>query len=178
MLLKPASEPVRNQNGCWLWNLIEAASYRGRSLTGSLNPRKNMIKFILPCILILTLSCTSPERYGSSLTPGQQREQIGLQYQKTGERIEKGQIRFDGGDGLSIENAIIINGAENEKEGIIAELIYIGKKHGEKNADWKPIMQGFLNKNGKSYDEIKIEDIKNNNNISYYFDITAFFGKY
>lgn len=137
-----------------------------------------MIKFILPCILILAFSCASPERYSPPLTPEQQQEQIGLQYQKTGERIEKGEIRFGGGDGLSIENAIIINGTENEKEGVTAEFIYIGKKHGKRNSDWKPIMQSLLNKDGKSYDEIKIEDIKNNNEISYYFDITAFFGKY
>jgi hypothetical protein len=137
-----------------------------------------MIKFIFLCILILASSCASPERYGSSLTPEQQRGEIRLQYQKTGERIEKGQIRFDGGDGLSVENAIIINGTENGKEGIIAEFIYIGKKHGERNTDWKPIMQSLVNRNGKSYDEIQIEDIKTNNKISYYFDITAFFGKY
>ena len=135
-------------------------------------------KLMVSCGLILAFSCTFPEKHGSSLTPEQQQEETRLQYQITGDKIEKGEIRFEGGDGLSIESAIIINGAKNEGEGITAEYVYIGKKHGERDIDWKPFMQSFLGKNGNHYDKIQIEDIKNNIKISYYFDITAFFGKY
>ena len=137
-----------------------------------------MNNFILVCVFAALCSCTLPKRYGSSLTPEQQQAARQLQYYKTGEKIKNGEIRFDGGDGLSIENAIIINGAQSEGEGIPAGFIYIMKKHGEGNKDWKTIMQSLTSTNGKSYDEIQIEDIKNNKKVAYYFDIAAFLGKY
>jgi len=137
-----------------------------------------MNKFILSCTLILTFSCTVPEKYGSSLTPEQQQEKSKLQYQKTGVKTENSEIRFIGGDGSSMENAIIIRGAKNEIEGIPAEIDYISRKHGERDKFWKMIMQSNFVKNGKPYIEYQIEDYKNGIKTTYFFDNTALYSAY
>jgi hypothetical protein len=93
------------------------------------------------------------------------------------DKIANHDITFLGGDGLSMETAIVIKGAKNGQEGVDAEYVYISIKQGQQNVDWKPIEQSLLGDNGKSFDCIKIEDIKNSTKISYYFDVTAFFGK-
>lgn len=84
---------------------------------------------------------------------------------------KKGKITFEGGDGSSMEKAIIILGAKDSGEGVPAESAYI-KKHFR---GYEKKMQGLLSKDGKYYDQITLE--KGNKKIVLYFDITDFFGK-
>ena len=89
-----------------------------------------------------------------------------------------GNIAYTGGDGTSIENAIIILGAKNSFEGIPAEYAYVGKLYGKRSVDWLFISQSLVNKKGKSYDVLTIQKPPSKENIILYFDITDFFGKY
>lgn len=87
-------------------------------------------------------------------------------------------VVYTGGDGTSIENAIVISGAGNERNGIAAEYEYITKKKGVKFVDWKPAGQSTINKDSKKYDAVSIQNIKNNETITFYFDISDFYGKW
>lgn len=88
------------------------------------------------------------------------------------------QIIYEGGDGKTIDNAVIIKNAQNIINGIAAEYAYIAKSHGEKFKDWKPLRQALTFKDEKKFDVIYIELTSNDEKLTYYFDITDFFGKY
>jgi hypothetical protein len=83
---------------------------------------------------------------------------------------------YSGGDGTSIETAIVINTA-NSFLGIPAEFKYIVKKHGQRDINWTVHLQSVLKKDGRSYDRLDIELIGGELK-SYYFDITQFYGRY
>ena len=87
-------------------------------------------------------------------------------------------IIYEGGEGKTVENAVVIKNAENEMNGIAAEYAFIAKIYGEKFKDWKPLGQSTLNKDNKKFDVINIQLIQKNETISYYFDITEFYGKF
>jgi len=92
--------------------------------------------------------------------------------------VNIGKIKFSGGDGSSMEKAIVILNAKNSRDGIVAEYQYIEKKLGEKFIYWKPLGQALLHKNGKNYDVINVQITANGKELAYYFDITDFFGKF
>jgi hypothetical protein len=87
-------------------------------------------------------------------------------------------VAYEGGDGKTVENAIVIKYAENESNGVAAEYAFIAKINGEKFKDWKPVAQSTINKENKKIDLINILLIEKNETISYYFDITEFYGKF
>jgi len=80
-------------------------------------------------------------------------------------------ITFEGGDGSSIEKAVIIKGADT-LSGISAEYEYV-RKHFPGS---KVLGQRLMNKEPKVYDVIEITDAKGEKR-SVYFDITEFYGK-
>lgn len=87
-------------------------------------------------------------------------------------------VTYEGGDGKTVENAIVIKNAENERNGVAAEYAYITKINGEKFKDWKPVGQSTITKDNKKIDLINILLIQKNETVSYYFDITEFYGKF
>ncbi|WP_353076567.1 hypothetical protein [Flavobacterium sp.] len=87
-------------------------------------------------------------------------------------------VTYEGGDGKTVENAIIIKNAGNERNGVAAEYAYIAKINGEKFKDWKPVGQSTITKDNKKIDLINIQLIQKNETVSYYFDITEFYGKF
>lgn len=86
-------------------------------------------------------------------------------------------VSYAGGDGSSIENAILILNAGNSRNGIAAEYAYIEKIHGQKFKDWKVLEQSTFIDNGRRFDQFNIMLIGSNESITYYFDITEFYGK-
>jgi len=86
-------------------------------------------------------------------------------------------VTYEGGDGKTLETSVIIKNAGNERNGIAAEYDYIAKKHGAKFTNWKPVGQSTSSNNGKKFDVIDIITIPGNEKITYYFDITDFYGK-
>ena len=85
-------------------------------------------------------------------------------------------MRYLGGDGSTIENAIIIN-AQSTIDGVVAEYQYISNKHGERNSDWKLKYQFLIKKNDRHFDAIVVK-LKNGQELTYYFDISMFIGKF
>ena len=81
-------------------------------------------------------------------------------------------MKISGGDGSSIEKAIIISDCNNT-EGVHQEYVEVEKRFGK----YRLIRQVLLNQEGKMYDKLELE-LENGEVIDLYFDITHFFGKY
>jgi len=79
-------------------------------------------------------------------------------------------MKVTGGDGSSIENAIVISNCNNS-EGIRQEYIEVQKRFG----NYKLIQQILLNVDERMYDKLELEI--EGKEIDVFFDITDFFGK-
>ena len=81
-----------------------------------------------------------------------------------------GQIRYEGGEGLGCADAVILLGARNSLEGVLAENAWIVEHH----PGYRKIGQGLVGREGRWYDEI---DIRNADGVekTICFDITSFF---
>ena len=79
-------------------------------------------------------------------------------------------MKVTGGDGSSIENAIVISNCNNS-EGIRQEYIEVQKRFG----NYKLIQQSLLNVDERMYDKLELEI--EGKEIDVFFDITDFFGK-
>jgi predicted RNA-binding protein associated with RNAse of E/G family len=76
-----------------------------------------------------------------------------------------------------MEEAVIIY-ANNTMEGISLEYQFVGKKEGQRGVDWNLVQQSLQHDNDKDYDVLVIKLNKSNEEKTYYFDITNFFGKF
>lgn len=79
-------------------------------------------------------------------------------------------MKISGGDGTSIEKAIIISECNNS-EGIHQEYVEVRKRFG----NYKLIQQSLLNVDNRMYDKLELEI--EGEQIEVFFDITDFFGK-
>jgi hypothetical protein len=80
-----------------------------------------------------------------------------------------------GGDGQSIKTAVVIN-AKSTLEGVPAEYDYLTSIHGKQDGGWRLESQKTIEQNGRHYDVLNIK-LRNGELISYYFDITKFYGR-
>jgi len=87
-------------------------------------------------------------------------------------------IHFEGGDGSSIDKAIVIRGARGEGDGVQAEYWYLAQLYGPKGAGHDVLQQSLLNKNGHAYDALDVHVTAGNLSMTVYFDITDYFGKF
>jgi len=83
---------------------------------------------------------------------------------------------YRGGDGASIETAIVID-TTNSMIGVPAEYKYIIGKYGQKDVGWILESQAVMENNGRNYDRINIK-LNNGELKKYYFDITLFYDKF
>ena len=74
--------------------------------------------------------------------------------------------------GLTVETAIILEGATNELNGVQAEHIYTSKRY----PGWKWRMQSLMDAGDKHYDIIELVG-QNGEAKTIYFDISSWFGK-
>ena len=79
-------------------------------------------------------------------------------------------MKISGGDGSSIENAIVISDCDNS-EGIRQEYIEVQKRFGS----YKLIQQSLLNIEKQMYDKLELEIEGETKEV--FFNITDFFGK-
>jgi len=121
--------------------------------------------FVLLAFAFLLISCVTMQNKSASMT----------KYYSHASDLSK--VSYEGGDGKTMETSVVIKNAGNERDGIAAEYDYIAKKHGAKFTNWKPIGQSTSSDNGKKFDAIKILTIPGNEKITYYFDITDFYGR-
>ncbi|MGH7286121.1 MAG: hypothetical protein ACRELY_31765 [Polyangiaceae bacterium] len=85
-------------------------------------------------------------------------------------------IEFQGGDGSSQKQAVLIHGAHGENDGVAAEYKYLEMVYGAEGERWNRREQSLLEDNGRSYDELDFT--LDGKNATIYFDITEYFGKY
>jgi hypothetical protein len=97
---------------------------------------------------------------------------LSLFFIMNGSPLFAGPVQFAGGDGSSIESAVVIRGAKNEGEGISAEHQYLSSHFGS----WFLKRQALINRKGRFYDQMQITD-KTGSDRLVYFDITEFFAK-
>jgi hypothetical protein len=78
-------------------------------------------------------------------------------------------------NGSTKEQAIIIS-ASNEKSGVDAEYEYLESIYGEQNVDFRLDEQNLFVEDNKYYDMLVIE-LRNNQLLTFWFDINSFYGK-
>ena len=117
------------------------------------------IEFLL-IILLLAVGCEPGHKQTGSTAPDTRPARPAI----------KG-VSFAGGDGSSIENAVIIK-APNELAGVRGEYDWIRKNH----PDWQLKEQSVLNAGGKVYDKMNFRT-PDGRRAFLYFDITDFAGK-
>jgi hypothetical protein len=81
-------------------------------------------------------------------------------------------IHFAGGDGSSVDKAVVILGA-TESTGIRAEYLWLDAHYPE----WKGHDQSLLNQDKRVYDVMNFT-MPDGSKHTVYFDITDYFGKY
>ncbi len=123
--------------------------------------------FLLLILGIFLNSCNLPRRFGDTNFSQQNRTQYDMS-----------KIEYLGGDGSTLEKAIIIKHAENEFHGILAEYAYLEKKYGKRGVVWQSNQQSLSEHERRKYDILKIELLSSKEILTYYFDITNFYGKY
>ena len=86
--------------------------------------------------------------------------------------LPEGEFTFEGGDGTSLEQAVIVN-APSERIGVAALYGWIGRRYPSSTAAG----QNTIIQNGRFYDAIDIVTATKERR-TFYFDITQFFGKF
>ena len=81
-------------------------------------------------------------------------------------------IKYEGGMGESREDAVIIIGAKDIKEGVAAEYDFISSMHGKKDKAWRVKSQSQAREGDKVYDVIEMEVMEKEQTHYIYFDIT------
>src|SRR3954447_23491596 len=82
------------------------------------------------------------------------------------------QISYRGGDGSTLEGAVIIGGAKGEMDGGAAEYQWLGTHF----PDWHVQSQGVMTHRSRNYDLFVI--VRGNETKKIYVDITSYFGKF
>ncbi len=82
-------------------------------------------------------------------------------------------VRFEGGDGTSLEQAVVILGAQKTKEGIAAENLWIKWK----DEGARELEEQLSTVEERHYDVVTIE-LSSGAKVEIWFDITDFFGKW
>jgi len=86
--------------------------------------------------------------------------------------LPEGEFSFEGGDGTSLEQAVIVKAA-TERVGVAALYGWIGRRYpGSTAAGQRTVIQ-----NGRFYDAIEIVTAAKERR-TFYFDISQFFGKF
>ncbi len=122
-------------------------------------------------ILILALIIVSCKTYR------QDHNQINLKeyYSK---KPDLSGIVYLGGDGSSIEEAIIVKNAKNSRDGIASEYSYVNQVYGKRNIGWSLVSTSTNREDEKLYEIFKIKNILSDTIEILYFDITEFYGKF
>ena len=86
-------------------------------------------------------------------------------------------VAFEGGVGLSIDDAVCIRNASTTIVGIMAEDGYISRRHGAIGKQWKKLFQSLQSGPADHpCDAITIRLLDSGEELTYYFDISDFFG--
>jgi hypothetical protein len=81
-------------------------------------------------------------------------------------------VRFTGGDGSTCSQAVVIEGASHEKDGVRAQRWWVYTKHAGSSITSQEVSE----KNGKAFETIAIVTAAGGHQ-AVCFDITSFYGK-
>ncbi len=85
-------------------------------------------------------------------------------------------MTFAGGEGHEMEEAIIVENAQNSTEGIAAEYVYLDRKFGQPGTDWDISAKRTEQQDGRMYDIFYITISRTGESKTLFFDITDFYG--
>lgn len=91
-------------------------------------------------------------------------------------RATSGPMYFEGGDGETIDDAILVLGAPTHSAGIKAEYDYLTQKYGRPGSDWTLEHQALVRSRNRPYDEMVIRLADGTMKVIF-FDLTDFFGR-
>lgn len=95
----------------------------------------------------------------------------------TGLPTQAGSIRFRGGDGSSEAQAIVIEGARGEQDGVASEYAWLDQVYGSRlRGAYRVLQQALRSSGGKHFDVLTVESKGTTRDV--WFDITAYFGKF
>ena len=83
---------------------------------------------------------------------------------------------YSGGTGDAANTAIVI-GVANSGIGVASEYAYVEKECGQQNVDWFLELQMHTSKDGREFDILTVS-LKDGSSRKFWFDITAFYGKF
>jgi hypothetical protein len=121
-----------------------------------------MKQFLFLCTILITASLA-----------GCVAKQTAIPRVRESQELPRGaKVKYEGGAGESREEAVIISGAADLKEGVRAEYDFISEKYGKKDKDWRVRSQTQIREEGRIYDMIEMEIIATQESHYYYFDIS------
>lgn len=82
-------------------------------------------------------------------------------------------VSFEGGDGLSLDQAVIIKTGGGEMVGVAAEYQWLRERY----PGYKRLAQALVDQGASKYDDLEIL-MPDGRRFHVYFDISDFFGKY
>jgi hypothetical protein len=94
----------------------------------------------------------------------------------SGKRDAGGNISFEGGDGDTVEKAIVVRGAQFDLVGTYAEFHWLAQVYGQKDRDWTLISHSHEVHGGRDID-IFVLKLTDGTMRTIYFDCTESFGK-
>ena len=86
-------------------------------------------------------------------------------------------VSYSGGNGESFREAVKINGARNQTDGVAAEYYYISKIHGVRGTDWFLVGQTVVREKNKIVDVVEIQLSSASERRIYYFEVSDFLSK-
>jgi hypothetical protein len=119
--------------------------------------RQKTILFSLTAAVFAFASCVSPMRPNSF--PIEQ-------------QVAEGKIKFKGGGGKSLEDAVLVKGAVDEHEALLAEMYYLSREYGAKDDDWILGSMATIQRGRRIFDDVELTLKKNSMKIHIYFDIS------
>ena len=83
--------------------------------------------------------------------------------------VDISHIEFDGGEGTSPDETVVILNARNNKECLASEYAFLKKKFGDPETDWQLLRKKTRKKENNQIEVIKIKDLKTDSVHTYYF---------
>src|SRR5215475_13849920 len=83
-------------------------------------------------------------------------------------------ISYEGGNGDSVEAAIVVRGARFDLEGTYAEFAWLTQKYGQKDKDWKLLTHSHGKHGTRDIDTFEIQ-LADGTPVTVFFDCTESF---
>ena len=142
----------------------------GKPLT--LCVRQHNLRLPTALALAASFTCVSCAPVREQVAPPAPKS-VGSAASAAAPRPSSSTVTYAGGNGSSLEQAITVLGATNSFVGIRAEYAWLNANF----PGYKRKSQALLHNAGKSYDLLEVE-LPNGQTARFYFDISAFFGKF